>query len=387
MLDLVDRMDRLWCDAADPPRWKILNNHHLVAVAVVFRFFLLASAAASVHGDYFLARAVTDEVLAQTRIHPERSEAAFRFLRVFAEGRAEEISGDLLLPFRLRQEVADPLEWNRACSRELAFLAIGKLGSPVAQEYLDGITEEQFSEEVRSVLWPTVRIARYEWKLAARPDARQRVEFLVSILRARRENDWEWAPEGWALDELCVIGDIGSLAELEAAIHSNVDASQREQTLRLCRDIAYLVSSESHRVAALSSALQIEGTKFNEPLLTWVISELGRMRTTESRAALEGFRSSRDRTGSYPRGGRSGFLSSRPSEAASAASGLLRIHIALAGDADPLAMEPRLRVPSARRTHEPHPNELEELDATIRASRDAGGWHLRRRIVVDAVCV
>lgn len=261
----------------------------LVLLLVSFSLFPFAAALASVHGDCFLARAVTDEVLAQMRIHPERSEAAFRLLRVVAEGRAEEINGDLLLPFRLRQEVADPLEWNRACARELAFLAIGKLGSPAARDYLDGITEEQFSEDERSVLWPTVPIARYEWKLAALPDAKQRVEFLVSILRARRENDWVWAPEGWALDELCVIGDIGSLAELEAAIQRNVDAGHREHTFRLCRDIAYLVSSQSDRTAALSSALQIEGTKLNEPLLTWVIFELGRMRTTESRAALEGF--------------------------------------------------------------------------------------------------
>lgn len=266
-----------------------MNKHYLVFLAVIFSFFPFVRADASVYGNCLVARGLIDEVLAQARVDPERKQEALRFLRVVAEGRASEIDGEMLRPFRIRGEVVDPSELKRECARELAFLAIGKLGSPAAREYLDGINEGQFPEEEETVLWPAVRIARYEWKLAALPDAKQRVEFLVSILRARRENDLDWAPEGWALDELCVMGDIGSLAELEAAVHRNVDATQRAHTLRLCRDIAYLVSSHPDRVTALSSALQIDGAKFSEPLMTWVISELGRMRTAESRAALEGF--------------------------------------------------------------------------------------------------
>jgi hypothetical protein len=266
-----------------------VNKCYLVFLAVVFSFFPFVRADASVYGNCLVARGVIDEVLAQARVDPARKQAALRFLRVVADGSATEIDGEMLLPFRIREEVVDLSDLSRDCARQLAYLAIGKLASPAAWEYLDATTESQFPEEERTVLWPTVRIARYEWKLAALPDTKQRVEFLVAILRARRENDFEWAPEGWALDELCVMGDIGSLAELEAAIHRNVAATQRAHTLRLCRDIAYLVSSQPDRVTALSSALQIDGTKFSEPLMTWVISELGRMRTAESRAALEGF--------------------------------------------------------------------------------------------------
>lgn len=75
------------------------------------------------------------------------------------------------------------------------------------------------------------------------------------------------APEGWALDRLCSIGDIDALPELEAAIQRNVDGTQRGKTLRLFKDIAYLVSSRQDRVAALSGALRIDETSLNEPLL------------------------------------------------------------------------------------------------------------------------
>lgn len=266
-----------------------MNKPPLILLAIVIWLLPCAQARASVSGGCFLACAVFDEVLAQAKADPNLRRAALRFLRASAEGRATEIDVEMLQPFRILEEAVEAGEMSSENSRVAAFLAIGKLGSLAAREYLDAITKDQFAEAEREVLWRSVQTARYEWKVATIPDLKRRVDFLVSILRARRENIWEWAPEGWALDQLCSIGDIDALPELEAAIQRNLDATQRDKTLRLCKDIAYLASSQQDRVAALSGALRIDETGLNEPLLIWVIAELGRMRTNESRAALEKF--------------------------------------------------------------------------------------------------
>lgn len=265
-----------------------VKKNHIIFLHLVI-LLLCAQARASVYGGCLRACSVLEEALAQAKADPNLREAALRLLRATAEGRAAEVDAEMLQSFQILDESINAEEMNSESARVAAFLAIGKLGSPAAREYLEIIKKEQFSEAEREPLWQSVLLARHEWILTTLPDMKRRVDFLVSLLRARRENVWIWAPEGWALDQLCSIGDINALPELEAAIQRNVDMSQRSQSLRLCRDIAYLVSSQRDRVAALSAALRIDEAGLNEPLLHWAISELGQMRTRESRAALEKF--------------------------------------------------------------------------------------------------
>lgn len=98
----------------------------------------------------FCACAVFDEVLAQAKADPKLRWAALRLVRASAEGRAMEIDAEMLQPFRILEEAIEAGEMSGENSRVAAFLAIGRLGSPSAREYLDAITKDQFAETERN---------------------------------------------------------------------------------------------------------------------------------------------------------------------------------------------------------------------------------------------
>lgn len=133
-----------------------MNKHPLILLAIVIWLLPCVQTRASVSGGCLMPCAVFDEVLAQAKADPNLRWAALRLLRASAEGRAMEIDAETLQPFRILEEAVEAGEMRGENSRVAAFLAIGRLGSPAAREYLDAITKDQFAETEREVLWRPV---------------------------------------------------------------------------------------------------------------------------------------------------------------------------------------------------------------------------------------
>lgn len=135
-----------------------MNKRPLILLAIVICLLPCVQARASVSGGCWMPCAVFDEVLAQAKADPNLRWAALRLLRASAEGRAMEIDAETLQPFRILEEAVEAGEMSGENSRVAAFLAIGRLGSPAAREYLDAITKDQFAEAEREALWRSVQI-------------------------------------------------------------------------------------------------------------------------------------------------------------------------------------------------------------------------------------
>jgi hypothetical protein len=239
---------------------------------------------------------VFNEVVARSRENPDLRGPALLLLRTAAEGRAEEISDEILKPFRIPRDFIETGAMNDLDGRVLAFDAIGRLASSEARGYLDSIDPKQFREEDQGRLSIVIRQARLELRLDEHADPQRRAEFLVGILRARRADPYTAMPTIWAAEELCRMGAMPFLSEVELALREGMPSPQKEEKVQFCREEMRLVSSKPDRTEALASALRGRETLENSPLVTGVITELGEARTEASWKALEQFVNDAEKT-------------------------------------------------------------------------------------------
>jgi hypothetical protein len=255
----------------------------------------MPAAGTSVDGLWW-TRCVFNEVVARSRENPDLRGPALLLLRTAAEGRAEEISDEILKPFRIPRDFIETGAMNDLDGRVLAFDAIGRLASSEARGYLDSIDPKQFREEDQGRLSIVIRQARLELRLDEHADPQRRAEFLVGILRARRADPYTAMPTIWAAEELCRMGAMPFLSEVELALREGMPSPQKEEKVQFCREEMRLVSSKPDRTEALASALRGRETLENSPLVTGVITELGEARTEASWKALEQFVNDAEKT-------------------------------------------------------------------------------------------
>lgn len=262
----------------------------LDSLAFLLIFAAIPAAGTSVGGLWW-TRCVFNEVVARSRENPDLRGPALLLLRTAAEGRAEEISDEMLQPFRIPRgrDFIEIAASNSIEGRLLAFRSIGRLASPEARAYLDAVDERQLPEGEESRFSEEIRKAQYELRLDERTDPQRRAEFLVEILRAHRADPYTPVPSAWAAGELCRMGAMQFLSEVELSLREGRPSSQKEEQVQLCREEMRLVSSKPDRTEVLGSVLRGQETLRNSPLVTAVISELGEARTEASWKALEEF--------------------------------------------------------------------------------------------------
>lgn len=262
------------------------------------RFLLLISlmaTAAAMHANAralsaaWWPRAIFNEIVARAGENPDLQAGALLLLREAAEGQGERITDAMLLPFGIGREYVQNDAIKSLEVRTLAYLAIGRLSNSGALEYLASVHIEQFSDEERTALSEPIRSAIYMARLGQISDRERRVEFLVDIVRTKRTDYSAKVPVGWAEDELCRMGAVAFLPEVEASIKRDTTSWRSESRSLLCREKMRVAASQPSRTATLASALRSKNTLENGALLTWVINELAELRTTESWRALEQF--------------------------------------------------------------------------------------------------
>ncbi len=266
-------------------------TRELLVLLALTQIFLLPSSWARSLGTCWTACAVFDEVVAQAKDDPALQDTALQFLRMVAEARTEEISSELVARFHISPRHIVPEEMKHPDVRARVYERIGRLASEDARLYLEGISKESLSDDQSEVehLWDAIRVARHVAQIESLPDPQHRAEYLAAILRAKRENVHAWAPKDWAEAELCRSGSLAFLPDVEASIRRWKAPERQDTAIGFCKQIMLVVSSQPDRVAALGSALRLDGTKPDNRLLTWVISELDRMHTKEARRVLENF--------------------------------------------------------------------------------------------------
>ncbi len=224
----------------------------------------------------------------QVQENPKLSAAAFHFLRVVGEGRADELSPDLLAAFSYRKDLFFPRQLAGAEMRGLAFQQIGRLATPEALAYLENIDLARFPAVedqpiARSVPWG-IFLAR-----AARiPDSQRRWEFYAETLRHPPEGLGRDGPLAMAYRGLCSEGALSFLPDVEVYLRRENAQTAGPRTQR-CKEMMHLVATHPSRPAGLEAALYTNSRVPEEDLRGWAIQELGDIHTQESRAILERF--------------------------------------------------------------------------------------------------
>lgn len=244
--------------------------------------------AATLRLDWQTAR-LFEEIVTQARDNPPLKEVAFRFLKIVAEGRKDEISRELVADFRSKGNFFHPQQLAEIGVRARAYEQIGRLATPEALAYLEGINLSQFTTVEDQPFARFIPFGIFLAKAGQIEDPQRRWEFYAETLRHPPEGLGRDGPLAAAYGGLCTEGALSFLPDVETYIRRGNNSKEEEERIQSCKQLMHFVASHPSRVAGLEVALYVDTNVHGKYIRPWAIEVLAEIHTKESRAALEKF--------------------------------------------------------------------------------------------------
>jgi hypothetical protein len=260
---------------------------------IILVLFLFALATALLQAETFpldwQSARLFEEIVSQARDKAPLKEVAFRFLKIVAEGRKDEISRELVADFRSRGNFFHPQQLAEIGVRARAYEQIGRLATPEALAYLESIDLTQFTTVEEQPFARSIPFGIFLAKAGQMEDAQRRWEFYAETLRHPPAGLGRDGPLAAAYSGLCTEGALGFLPDIEMHIRRGRARKEQEDRIQSCRQMMHMVASHSSRVAGLEAALYVDTNVYGKYFRAWAIQVLAEMHTQESRTALEKF--------------------------------------------------------------------------------------------------
>lgn len=161
--------------------------------------------------------------------------------------------------------------------RQYALEKIGELAKPETDKFLIQIS----SNTNESVLMLAARIAYLNSRVIREPSQAGKIRILLETLNHAPMND----TRSWAADELCDMGDTGSLTQVKKTISYVDPFPSGKKRLNLCESKVRLLSAHAARIDALRAALFDK----DEELRRWGIQQMGKLKTPDADTVLANF--------------------------------------------------------------------------------------------------
>ncbi|MCW5965163.1 MAG: hypothetical protein KIT83_14090 [Bryobacterales bacterium] len=219
---------------------------------------------------------------------PNKQDAALQFLASIALNKPGETTAMAYAKEIIRADPFDTPFYKENTVRREAFYAIGRLGTPAALGFLQGITPSQFRDEDREYLWPAAQIALSDARQMQLPNLHERTRYLASLLARTGDDGTNGQVTGWATEQLCNLGALDLLPEVAAAYKRRSSAKAAEYA-EYCRERMWVVVSHPDRPTALASALTVENAANNSRLVYWAIHELKKYRQPSATARVDAY--------------------------------------------------------------------------------------------------
>ena len=216
---------------------------------------------------------------------------ALEFMKGVAENRAAVLPVQLESQLQLRPNELQSPNYLSDLARAHAFRAIGRLGTPEAIAYLEGVGAEDFTPDDGHEPWQAAQEALQDALLEKIPNWAEKAQVLEAKIR---ENS---APEGngyvanWAGERLCNSGMLASYPVVQEFLLQQ-DSVRGPENARFCELRMRALASSPDRVAALGSILTVTAGLADERLTNWAIDELTEMKSSRADEVMERFEKS-----------------------------------------------------------------------------------------------
>ncbi len=256
----------------------------------MFRLFIICSL--GITGGFCHASTVEmadfSGVLEKVRLDPSRGGAVLTLLQALAEGRSE-AAATLGLSFGLGETDIRSIAYTSPGGRAEAFRAIGKLGTPEALAYLEGLSAADFALGETTDLWSAARIAIYTAQLDAIPSWPEKARFLEDLVVSEHLDPFVRSRVmTWASEQLCDNGVLTSLAVVQGMLYEWAGSRAQEQA-HFCELRMRAIASSPDRVTGLGSVLQVTDRLPDHKLIRWAIRSLSAMDDPRALEALTGY--------------------------------------------------------------------------------------------------
>jgi hypothetical protein len=208
------------------------------------------------------------------------SDTALDFLEKIALGRADNVSAEEAASVGFEQNQLKGRAVSSLEVRQCAFRKIGETGLPEAVAFLQSLAPADVGNDASNLVWATSRLALAEGTLRRTQDSQRQIDFLEETARELS------GASGWAVDQLCDRGALGSLPVIEQVLKKGYSGQRAEEEIAFCDARIQVLFGKPDRAKALGSVLNLQTSPGNARLTRWAIQQLYLMHSPAADAEL-----------------------------------------------------------------------------------------------------
>jgi hypothetical protein len=220
------------------------------------------------------------------RLASSRSKAgdtALDVLEKIALGHADQVTAEEAANVGFEQSQLKNWVFRDLEVRQCAFRKIGETGLPAALTFLQSLTPANVGNNPSNEVWATAQLALADATLRGIQDPQQQIDFLEKTATERS------GASGWAVDQLCDRGALGSLSVIEQALRKAYSGEQAQEGIAFCDARIRVLYGQPDRAKALGSVLNLQTSPDNVRLTHWAMQQLELMHTPAADAELARF--------------------------------------------------------------------------------------------------